>query len=97
MAKIPCEYSGGGQIGTRIQITSSDIPYTMPSDGYLYAYIQSAQSTASVLVYSGTDTINFIGMGESTGRFTIPVKKGMKCKLSSNNVMPTQLFFVPLV
>ena len=97
MAFLPMECVGGGAIGTRVQITSSDIPYTMPSDGYLYAYNQSAQATASVLVYSGTDTSNFFAMGESTGRFTIPVKAGMKCKLSSNNVMPTQLFFVPLV
>lgn len=87
MAKIPCEYSGGGTLGTPVTLTDVT-PYKCPSDGY--AYIN--QSTAS----SGYITINSNIMAFSGSSNVVPVKRGWTITLhQSGTLFAAQ--FIPLI
>lgn len=82
-------------IGTRIDLlsyTDSNNPYTFPSDGYVFLNNASGKNGLLTIRDSNNNTQNTFSIGNAEGRYSVFVRKGMKCYLTYS---ASNLYFCP--
>lgn len=76
------------------QTPTPENPYIFPDDGYVVIFCSDEDHIGRMEIKGAGDSSTYIQIGNSVGRFSLFVRKGMKCSAIGGN--PSTARFVQL-